>query len=306
MRFGQTKKFPELTYASAEDPLIKRMVIRTIEEMSGRRRFLPLYDFWRTDIVGKSERPMGDMLKILRVSLDLGNQPWPPRDPVPERLVMVANHPFGIGDGIAILSLAEQLNRPFKVMIHKELLKVPEIRPYSLPVDFTETKEAMRANMHTRKEALAAIDRGETIVIFPGGGVATARKPFGKASELPWKTFTARLIQSSKASVVPIYFHGQAGPLFHILSKFSMTLRTSLLLSEFRRFAGSKLPVTIGDPIPNDHFSQFSDRLEIMEELYRLVHALAGAETKDEIQPSYYIFPEPKTRKIQLPKIGKS
>lgn len=305
MRLSRRKKFPELSYASAEDPLLRRVVIRTIEEMSGRRRFLPLYDFWRSEYVGKSEKPMGDMLEILGVSLDLGSQPWPPKGPVADRLVMIANHPFGIGDGIAILSLAEQLNRPFKVMIHKELLKVPEIRPYSLPVDFSETKEAMRANMQTRKEAVAAIDRGETIVIFPGGGVATARKPFGKASELPWKTFTARLIQSSKASVIPIYFHGQAGPLFHILSKFSMTLRTSLLLSEFRRFAGSKLPVTIGDAVPYEHFAGYSDRLEITDELYRLVHALAGTAPKDDIQPNYYVFPEPKSRKISIPGINR-
>jgi putative hemolysin len=36
-------------------------------------------------------------------------------------IVMVANHPYGIGDGIAFLSLAEQLGRPFRVIINNDL-----------------------------------------------------------------------------------------------------------------------------------------------------------------------------------------
>ena len=101
--------------------------------------------------------------------------------------------------GIAILSLAEQLGRPFRVMINSELLKVPEIAPYSLPVDFSESREALRNNMAVRHEALRLLKEGTTIVIFPGGGVATAPKGFGRAEDLPWKMFPARLIQEGRA-----------------------------------------------------------------------------------------------------------
>ena len=72
-------------------------------------------------------------------------------------------------------------------------------------------------------------------VVFPAGGVATAERPFGRAEELPWKAFTARLIQQAQASVLPVYFEGQNSPLFHLISRYSVMLRLSLLVSEFRR-----------------------------------------------------------------------
>ena len=51
--------------------------------------------------------------------------------------------------------------------------------------------------------------------------------------------FPAKLIQAAKASVIPIYFEGQNGRLFHLASKVSMTLRISLLIREFRRLSGT-------------------------------------------------------------------
>ena len=269
-------KFPELTYASEEHPRLKRWIIRSIEDLSGRARFLPLYNIWRHEIVGRSETIMGDMLNLLNVRLDVTAGQWPPKKVPDAPLVMIANHPFGIGDGIAILALAEELGRPFKVLINKELLRVPEIRPYSLSIDFSETKEALRNNMETRLEALRFLKDGGTIVVFPAGGVATASSPFGKAVELPWKTFTARLVQSANASVLPVYFEGQNGPLFHFVSRFSMTLRLSLLVREFRKFTNSTVPVRIGDIIPYEALSQLTDRKALMDYLYHQVHALAS------------------------------
>ena len=126
--------------------------------------------------------------------------------------MIVANHPFGIGDGIAVLSLAEQLGRPFRVMIHADLLKIREMEPYSLPIDFSETKEALKNNLAVRHEAVRLLKEGVTIVVFPAGGVATAPKGFGRAQDLPWKMFPARLVQEAKASVIPMHFSGPERP----------------------------------------------------------------------------------------------
>jgi len=217
-------RFKELSYANERDPKLKRWFIRSIEGLSGRDRYARLYDIWRTDIVGKTDRVFGKMLDLIDVEVDVRGR-WP-LERVPEGpIVIVANHPFGIGDGIAILAMAEQLGRPFRVLINNELLKVPEIAPYSLPVSFEETKEALAINMQTRHESLKLLKEGVTVIIFPAGGVATAKKGFGAAEDLPWKIFAAKLVQSAKADVVPIYFEGQNGPLFHIASKLSLTLR---------------------------------------------------------------------------------
>ncbi|MEM8796908.1 MAG: lysophospholipid acyltransferase family protein [Pseudomonadota bacterium] len=274
-RTKREPRFPELSYAADGDPRLKRWVIHTVEGLSGRDRYLDLYETWRARFVGKSDTIMGDLLRLLNVRITRHAKQWPPNDIPDGPLVIVANHPFGVGDGMASLALAEELGRPFRVIINKELMKIPEIRPYSLPVDFNETREAVQTNLQTKKEALRLLAEGVTIVVFPAGGVATAKKAFGKAQDLPWKLFPARLIQSARATVLPVYFAGQNGPIFHIVSKFSMTLRLSLLIREFKRFTKSAVHIYIGDFIPYEDLAHIKDRQKLTDALHDSVHDLA-------------------------------
>ncbi|TPP11041.1 lysophospholipid acyltransferase family protein [Rhizobium glycinendophyticum] len=272
-------KFNELSYANARDPKLKRWFIRSIEGLSGRDRYTRLYEIWRNDIVGKTDRVFGKMLDLINVDLKVQGS-WPP-EYIPEGpIVMVANHPFGIGDGIAVLALAEQLGRPFRVLINNELLKVPEMAPYSLPVSFEETKEALSINMQTRHEALRLLKEGVTVVIFPAGGVATAKKGFGRAEDLPWKMFPAKLIQAARANVVPVYFEGQNGRLFHLASKISLTLRVSLLIREFRRLSGSAISARVGPMITWEELSALVDRKDLLARLFGAVFSMAPVERR--------------------------
>ena len=266
-------RFKELSYANENDPRLKRWFIRSMEGLAGRNRYARLYDIWRKSIVGSSTRVFGDMLELINVRLRVQGS-WPPLDLPEGPVVIVANHPFGIGDGIAVLALAEQLGRPFKVMIHNDLLKVPEMQPYALPVSFEETKEALALNMKTRAEAVRLLKEGTTVIVFPAGGVATAKKVFGRAEDLPWKMFPAKLIQSAHASVIPVFFEGQNGRLFHLASKVSMTLRLSLLIREFQKLSGSTIAARIGRVIPWAELDS-GDRKNIMARLYDAVFAMA-------------------------------
>lgn len=270
-------RFPELSYANPRDPKLKQWFIRRMEGLSGREHFADLYEIWKNEVVGKSQRVMGEMLELIEVGLKTRGEAWPPVDLPFDPLVIVANHPFGIGDGIAILSLAEQLGRPFRVIINNELLKVPEMRPYSLPISFEETREAVQMNLETRREAVRLLKEGVTIVVFPSGGVATARKGFGKAEDLPWKLFPARMIQQAGACVVPVYFEGQNGRLFHLVSRVSMTMRTSLLIREFRRLAGKTITAHIGGTIPAQTLAGIKDRKELTDFLFSAVFAMRPA-----------------------------
>ena len=218
--------FQAFSYANPAQPRLKRWLIRSVEGLSGRNRYFSLYDVGRREIAPGRQRVFTKMLEMAGIRLDVSGA-WPPADLPQGPTVMIANHPFGIGDGIAVMSLAEQLGRPFRVLINSELMKIGEIEPYALPICFDETKEAVAVNLKTRQEALRLLKEGCTIVVFPAGGVATAPKGFGKAQDLPWKLFTAKLVQAAQASVIPLQFFGQNGPLFHLASKLSLTLRLS-------------------------------------------------------------------------------
>ncbi|RWC64526.1 GNAT family N-acetyltransferase [Mesorhizobium sp.] len=285
------RPFPELSYANPRQPALTRWFIHSVEGLSGRDRYTALYDFWRRQVVPTGERVFSRMLDLIDVRVQTADQ-WPPAQLPDTPLVIVANHPFGIGDGIAVLSLAEQLGRPFRVMIHKDLLKIREMEPYSLPIDFSETKDALKNNMAVRHEAVRLLKEGVTIVVFPAGGVATAPKGFGRARDLPWKMFPARLIQEAKASVIPMHFSGQNGRLFHLVSgpmnmaerdgrvarfvgKASLTLRTSLLIHEFARLSGKDIEVRVGDVLGWGELEPLRDRKALLDRLYRGVFDLA-------------------------------
>ena len=215
-------RLDQLSYANENQPRLTRWFIRSIEGLSGRNRYLRLYQTWSREIVPQGRQVFSRMLELIDIRLDLRSE-WPPRNLPDSPLVIVANHPFGIGDGIAVLAMAEELGRPFRVLINNDLMKIPEIAPYALPISFEETREALAMNMATRHEALRLLKLGVTIVVFPAGGVATAPKGFGRAVDLPWKMFPARLVQAAGASVIPVHFSGQNGRLFHLASRVSMT-----------------------------------------------------------------------------------
>ncbi|WP_306030805.1 lysophospholipid acyltransferase family protein [Stappia sp. MMSF_3263] len=265
----------ELSYANAGHSWTKRSVIRAIETLSGREHLLGYYRYWRDAVAATSTTKWSDLLALIGVDVVVEEGNWPPQGLPDGPLVMIANHPYGLGDGLAILALAERLERPYRILINNELLKAPEIRPYSLPIDFEETPEALRTNMRTRQEALRLLAEGVTIIVFPGGGVATADKLFGRARELPWKTFTAKMIRAARATVIPLYFDGQNSPLFHLVSRFSLTLRLSMYIREFRRIMGCDLPVRVGAPIPYDELATFGDQKAMIEHLHHRVISMA-------------------------------
>lgn len=274
-------EFPELTYVNAADPPLRRWLVRTLERLSGRDALAPQYRRWRSEVVPRGGRVIEPMLKLIDVELEIVARRWPPAIPASEPVVLIANHPFGILDGIAALTLAEDLGRPFKVLINEDLLKVPEIRPYALPIDFAPTRAAQATNLATRKEAIRLLGAGTTIVVFPAGGVATAPNPLGHAVDLPWKGFVSRLVLSAKATVIPVYFEGQCSPLFHAASRLSLTLRLSLLIHEFRRRVGKKLVARVGPPVPFEALKHKRDRKALVGELYELVHRQAGTVLPD-------------------------
>ena len=218
---------------------------------------------------------MGELLGMVGARIELDAPAWPPTVPADAPLVILANHPFGIGDGIALLALAEQLGRPYRILINSDFMRMPEIRPVGLPIDFSGTAEATDTNIRTRREARRLLQEGITIVVFPAGGVATAEQPFGKAEELPWKSFTARLVQLAQAAVLPVYFEGQNSALFHLVSRYSLSLRLALLVSEFRHCVGATIKTHVGEVVPFAALEARADRNLLTEELYGRVHRLA-------------------------------
>ena len=189
-------------------------------------------------------------LRLLQVELDLcgADISHLPRE---GGLLIVANHPFGILDGLAMGQLAMRLRGNAQILTNSLLCQVPEIAPHLLPVDFSGTPEARRLTSVTRRRAVDLLADGKVVVMFPAGGIATANAPVtGRACDAEWHPFTGRLATIPGVTTLPVHFHGQNSRLFQIASHLSYPLRVSLIFHETRRRMGRTLPLVLGNAIP--------------------------------------------------------
>ncbi|HAW48009.1 MAG TPA: acyltransferase [Roseovarius sp.] len=246
----------DISYAYSAQTKGGRAMIRTMENLTGRiglikraagyeREVLQGRDFWEVII----ER-YGLSLDIIGGSLDLIPREGP--------LILIANHPYGILDGLMMGHILSRTRGDFRILAHKVFRKAEDLDRVILPISFEETKEAVALNLATRKNALSYLGQGGAIGIFPGGTVSTSAKPFSRPLDPGWRGFTARMIAKSAATVVPVYFDGHTSRLFQLASHMHYTLRMGLLIKEFRARVDSPVRVVVGNPIPRPELDRFA------------------------------------------------
>jgi putative hemolysin len=221
------------------------------------------------------------MLEMCEIDLVLTGH-WPLESLPDGPLLIVSNHPFGIGDGIALGAIAERFGRPFKLLINQRLARVPEIEPYILPLSFDESREAVEMNLATRLEAVRLLKAGGTVGIFPGGGVATAPLGYGPVEELPWKKFLPKLVQMGGANVLPIYMHGQNSLLFQAASRVSLTARRAMLCREFVRQLGAPIVAEVGPVMTHQALAAIRDRNALLDHIQRAVMSMRPHDARSE------------------------
>ncbi|WP_299353199.1 lysophospholipid acyltransferase family protein [uncultured Shimia sp.] len=264
----------EISYAHSAETRGGRTVIRLLENATGRLGLIKRAegyehevadgrDFWRVMM----ER-YGLSLKVISGSLD--------NIPATGPLLMVANHPFGILDGMMLGHMLSEVRGDFRILANNVFQKAEELNRIVLPISFDNDKEAVRLNLQTRKVALDYLGQGGAIGIFPGGTVSTAAKPFGRPLDPGWRSFTARMISKSNAQVVPVYFEGHTSRLFQVASHLHNTLRLGLLIKEFGKRVDEPVEVAIGKPIPAADLQAFSgDSKGLMDFLRQRTYELS-------------------------------
>ena len=189
-------------------------------------------------------------LRLLDVRLQITGEQHLAQLPQTGGLLIVANHPFGILDGLTIGQLGMRLRGNAQILTNSQLCQVPEIAPHLLPVDFTGTPEARRLTSATRRRAAELLAAGKVVAIFPAGGVSTSNSPVkGPACDAEWHPFVGRLATIPGVTTLPLHFSGQNSRLFQIASHLSYPLRLAMIFHETRRRIGRTLRLTVGAPL---------------------------------------------------------
>lgn len=266
----------DITYASSASSRTGKTVIRWLENATGRMSLIRRAAGYEHDLA--AGRAFWDVIpERYGLSLDVtaGSLAAIPRT---GPLILIANHPYGILDGLMMAHILHRTRPDFRVLANAVFIKAEPLTRVVLPISFDATPDALRMNLETRATALRYLGQGGAIGVFPGGTVSTAAKPFSEPLDPMWRGFTAKMIARSKATVVPVFYEGHNSRLFQIASHLHYNLRLGLLLKEFRARVDTPVKVRIGAPIlPAD---LPADAGEMMETLRRATYALSPAPLK--------------------------
>ena len=264
-----------ISYASSAQTRAGRGLIRLMENATGRLDLIRRARGYEAD-VGAGGSFFSAMIERYGLSLEvLGGR----LDLIPRAgpVIFVANHPYGILDGLMLGHVMSKVRGDFRIIANTVFEHVPDLNEHLLPISFETGKEALARNLASRRSALAHLATGGAIGIFPGGTVSTGAALFSKPMDPSWRSFTARMIAKSRAQVVPIFFEGQTSRMFQIASHLHSTLRMGLLIKEFRDRVDMPVRLAIGAPIGRDVLEPLAgDAKAMMDFLRKATYELAS------------------------------
>jgi putative hemolysin len=264
----------DITYANSAATKGGRAVVRLIENTTGRMRLIKRAKGYEADVAAGGDF-WAVMVERYGLTLDVigGTLANIPKDgPV----ILIANHPYGILDGLMMGHILSEARGDFRILANSVFRKAKDLDRIILPISFDETREAVKLNIQTRKTALDYLGQGGAMGVFPGGTVSTAGRPFGTPMDPGWRSFTARMIAKSNATVVPVFFDGHTSRMFQVASHLHTTLRLGLLIKEFKKRVDTPVRVVIGAPIGRDVLDQFQgDSKQMMDFLRKATYEMS-------------------------------
>lgn len=238
-----------LTYSETFDSGLKRTTIKTIEWMTGKVEIIRRVRRFEREGLAYGQSFWPATMKIMGIDI---RTPPEQLERIPEKgpVVLVANHPHGLVDGMVLADLIGRRRSDYKILTRSLLTGLDEsAASYMIPVPFPHEPDAQKKMIEMRAAAMDHLGKGGLIALFPSGVVATSRTAFGPVEEAEWNVFTAKMIRRSGAQVVPCFFPGSNSRLYQIANRISPTLRQGLLIHEIvHAFDKPQAPV-IGEAI---------------------------------------------------------
>ena len=262
------------TFATAEVNRIGQLFIMITELLTGKLKLKKLYDEYLSE-----NRPPQLFWDDAVTKLDLKlitNFKKNSYIPSKGKLIVIANHAFGVADGVSICSVLSKVRQDYKMVTHKVLRQADAVKDKILPIDFNETKEALLTNINTRKEAEKVLINDGVIVLFPSGRIATKKNlnKNTKADDGEWKQWVSKLVLKTKSPVLPIFFDGQNSQWYHMANKLGLTFRYSLCMYELKRKIGDSINMYFGSIISYEDLAEIGDIKEITLHLRSVTYSL--------------------------------
>jgi len=226
--------------------------------------------------------------------------------PVSGSFVAIANHPYGGIEGMVLLKILCMVRPDSKLMANFLLKKIPNLSDYFIAVNPFENVEHS-SSISGLKNTLELLANGTPIGIFPAGEVSTYKVDKQQITDRLWHPVVGKIIAKAKVPVVPIYFHGNNGLLFNLLSLIHPTLRTAKLPSELFNKHGHTIKLRIGKPINVEDIPDYTNSTKLLSFLRARTYALGtGLENEKKIFKPRNIFKIKKLPEAIVPEISRA
>jgi putative hemolysin len=265
-----------------------------IQKLFSFDRLQELYDAARETAGGTDA--MERVLGLLGIDCQFDAAEWA-RIPRTGPVVVVANHPFGLLEGVILAVLLPKVRPDVKILANSVLAVLPELRGRCIFVDPFGRRDAIRGNVKALKESLAWVTRGGLLAAFPAGEVAHLDWKEGAVLDPPWHHAAARIANAAGASVVPIYFEGGNSLAFHVAGTVHPRLRTVSLPRELLNKRGQRIRIRAGRPVTPETLRWFGSSRDATGYLRCRTLQLGRAAPPPMLRkPALIVLPEPRRR----------
>ncbi len=201
--------------------------------------------------------------------------------------IVVANHPFGGIDGMILASVLSSVRKDIRILVNYFLEDIRELKPLFFPVDPFNQKTSTSRNIVSITRAIRWVKAGGILVVLPAGEVSHFSWRRRKIEDPAWSYTVGRLVQLTKAPVLPVYFKGRNSAVFQIAGLAHPMLRTGMLPRETLKKEGTEVEFRIGRLIPYKNLAPLKDAAHVTEYLRFRTYLLgmAGVKGRTKVLP---------------------
>jgi putative hemolysin len=187
--------------------------------------------------------------QLLSVKLEMSGLK---RMPTSGPFLILANHPTGITDGVALYDAIKRARPDALFYANSDAMRVcPRFDDVLIPVEWVLAKRTRERTRLTLKMTDAALAQGRPIVIFPAGRLARVRN--GLLTDPEWMPTAASLARKYELPILPVHMAGPYSFWFHSFAAVSAELRDITLFHELLNKQGKTYRLTFGPLIPPEH-----------------------------------------------------
>lgn len=189
-------------------------------------------------------------LKALGVSVRLQNGELLDDIPREGPVLIVANHPLGGLEGMAIARVIAAVRPDLKVLTNELLRRIPELADMFIGVNVLD-KKAAAGNVGGIKQVHRHLGQGGAVLLFPAGMVSAYEFQHRRIQDRSWTRLAGQLVKRYEATTVPVNVTGRNSTYFYAAGIIHPRLRTVLLPRQLANKKNFTLPLTLGRPIPS-------------------------------------------------------